>query len=378
MPGNFAGGTAQKQAAELAVQQVNNNGGLAGAEVELTVKDTQLDPATAREAYRELMLEEEADATIGLFGSEPGLAVFDEMAQFDTVHVAGGVSTTEINDRINENYEQNKTWFRAMPNSNMFGRNLGNLSQAKFEDWGFQTIGVAVENITGFQEIYKTAVDMLPSSVEVAFIEQFSSDTTDFSPILNKAESNDIDLLYSFLSQGGVSLEVQWAKRKPNFSLGGADVFSAVPTQWQNTDGAVEHIWSYIPGSGPGFEVNQRTEEFIQAHRDEYGAPPPHSQAYTMYDAALSFFNGAREAGTLDTSELVKTIEDDLDFTGVTGQINYQDKGKEYVHDPQYGENGVKPPVIQWQRVDGEPGQVGIWPERVDSGDYISPPWIDK
>jgi branched-chain amino acid transport system substrate-binding protein len=378
MPGNFAGGTAQQQAAELAVKQINDSGGLLGSDVELVVKDTGLDPATARKVYRELILEEEVDATIGLFGSEPGLAVFDEMSQFGTVHVAGGVSTTEIPDRINENYGQNRTWFRAMPNSYQFGYNLGLHAQDKFEDWGFERIGLAIENITGFQEIWKTAVDNLPDSVEVAFTEQFSSDTKDFSPILNKGEDEDIDLMYSFLSQGGIGLELQWAKRKPNYSLGGADIFSAIPTQWENTDGAVEHVWSYIPGSGPGFEINETTKEFIAAHRDEYDGPPPHSQAYTMYDAALTVFNGIEMAGSLDVDDLVPAIEKDLQFEGVTGQIKYAEEGEEYVHDPIYGPDGVQPPVMQWQEVDGEPAQVGLWPDRVDHGDYVSPPWIDN
>jgi branched-chain amino acid transport system substrate-binding protein len=378
MPGNFAGGTGQQQAAELAVKQVNDNGGILGADVELTVKDSALDPSTARSAYRELMLEEEVDATIGLFGSEPGLAVFDEMSEFGKIHVAGGVSVTEINDRINENYEQNRTWFRAMNNSYHFGYNLGQHAQAQFEDWGFERIGLAVENITGFQEIYKTMVDNLPDFVDVAFTEQFSPDTNDFSPIINQAEDEDVDLLYSFLSQGGIGLNIQWANQQPNFALGGADVFSAIPTHWEDTDGASEYVWSYVPGSGPGFEINGTTEEFIQAHRDEYGGPPPHSQAYTMYDAAQSYFNGLRETGSLNEDDLVPAIEDDIDFEGVTGQISYYDQGEEYVHDPIYGEDGVQSPVMQWQEVDGEPAQVGLWPDRVDSGEFVMPPWVDN
>jgi branched-chain amino acid transport system substrate-binding protein len=377
-PGNFAGGTAQKQAAELAVKQINNDGGLLGADVELTVKDTALDPATARQSYRELMLQEEVDATIGLFGSEPGLAVFDEMPQFGKIHVAGGVSVTSIPDRIGENYEDNRTWFRAMNNSFQFGLNLGNHAQAMFGEMGFDRIGLAIENIEGFQEIWKTAVDNLPDDVEVVFTEQFSSDTNDFSPILNQGESEDIDLLYSFLSQGGIALEVQWSKQQPNYSLGGADVFSAIPSQWENTDGAVEYIWSYIPGSGPGFEINETTEEFISAHRDEFGSAPPHSQAYTMYDAATTLFNGVQQAGSLQTDDVVPAIEQDVQFEGVTGQLNYQEPGDRFPHDPVYGPDGVRSPVMQWQEIDGEPQQVGLWPENVERGEYISPSWVDN
>jgi branched-chain amino acid transport system substrate-binding protein len=378
LPGNFAAGTGQKQAAELAVKQLNDNGGLLGDEVELIIKDSQLDPATTRSAYRELQLEDEVDATIGLFGSEPGLALFDEMSEFGTPHIAGGVATTEINERIDNNYEDNRTWFRTLNNAYHLGFNLGQHAQANFEDWGYDRIGLAVENIPGFQEMYKSAVDNPPDSVDVAFTEQFSPDTTDFSPILNQGENEDIDLLYSFLSQGGIGLNIQWAKQKPNFALGGADIFSAIPTHWEDTNGAAQYVWSYVPGSGPGFEINQTTSDFIAAHRDEYGGPPPHSQAYTMYDAAQTFFNGAKETGSLDVDDLVPAIEDDVNFEGVTGQISFYNQGEEYVHDPVYGEDGVIPPVMQWQEVEGEPTQVGLWPDRAKDGDYVSPPWVDN
>jgi hypothetical protein len=97
-----------------------------------------------------------------------------------------------------------------------------------------------------------------------------------------------------------------------------------------------------------------------------------------MYDAAQSYFNGLRETGSLNEDDLVPAIEDDIDFEGVTGQISYYDQGEEYVHDPIYGEDGVQSPVMQWQEVDGEPAQVGLWPDRVDSGEFVMPPWVDN
>lgn len=375
LPGQFPGGTAMKQASELFVKQLNDNGGLAGADVDLVVKDTKLDPATTRDKYRELMLEDEVDATFGLFGSEPGLAVFDQIPEFNKIHVAGGVATTEVNQRINDNYGDYKYWFRALPNGYHLGYNLAQVAAEEWETWGISDIAVVQEDITGFNPIVEAAVNNMPDFVNVVYEQKFSPDTNDFSPILNKGESEDIDLMFAFLSQGGISLEVQWAKEERNYLFGGADIFSAMPAQWKNTNGNVEYVWTYIPGAAPTATPNQTCADFIEAFRNEYGSPPPHSQAYTQYDALSSYAAAVEQAGTLDADELVNTLEG-ISYEGVTGQMDHYDEGETYVHDPVYGKDGVVPPIIQWQEVDGEGTQVGLWPEKVKSGEFKKPPWV--
>lgn len=376
LPGKFAGGTAMKQASELFVKQLNNNGGLLGADVELVVKDTKLDPATTREKYRQLMLENQVDATFGLFGSEPGLAVFDQLPEFKKIHVAGGVATTEVNERINKNYDKYKYWFRALPNGYHLGYNLGQVAKEEWENWGVTDIGVVQEDITGFEPIVKAAMGNMPDFVNVKFQTKFSSDTKDFSPILDKGESQNIDMMFAFLAQGGISLEIQWAKRQPNYLFGGADIFSAMPAQWKNTDGRVQYVWTYIPGASPAAVPTQACSNFIEAFRNEYGGPPPHSQAYTQYDALSSYVNAVKKAKTLNVDKIISTLEQDVGYEGVTGQMNHYNKGEEYVHDPVYGKDNVVPPIIQWQKVEGEGKQVGLWPQKVKSGDFKKPPWV--
>ncbi|MEF8812929.1 MAG: ABC transporter substrate-binding protein [Halovenus sp.] len=378
LPGQFPGGTAQQQATELRVKQANENGGLLGEEVNLVVKDSGLDPSTALDRYREFQLEEEVDATFGLFGSEPGLRVAEAVSDFENILVLGGVSTTDVEGLINDDYESYKYVFRAMNNGTDFGNNLARVAQEKWADWGFDRIGVAVEDITGWRsEIQPIAVEGIPDDIEVAFTEVFSSDTTDFSPILDRGESEDIDFLYTFTAHGGSAINVQWARRQPDFAAGGADVFSSMPTHWENTDGLIEHVWTYVPGSGPGFEWNDQTHFFIDSHTEEYGGPPPHSQAYTQYDAVDSWMRAVEAAGTLDEDTVVEFMEQELEFEATTGYIDYAERDDEFPHRPKFGEDGVMSPVIQWQEVEGEGQQVGLWPDRVDKGDYIVPPWIE-
>jgi len=379
LPGEFAGGTAQKQAVELKAKQLNDDGGLLGADVEVVTKDTKLDPSTALDRYRELQLEEEVDVTVGLFGSEPGLRVAEEVKEHQNVLVLGGVSTTDIEQLIKDDYEGYKYVFRAMNNGVDFGRNLGRHAQEMWSDWGYEKIGVAVEDIEGWRaQIQPTAMENLPDGVEVAFTEVFSSDTKDFSPILNKGESEDIDFLFSFLAHGGSALTIQWGQKQPNYAIGGADVFSGMPAHYEKTDGAVEYVWTYVPGSGPGFEFNQSTSDFINATKEEYGSPPPHSQAYTMYDAITSWVNAVQETGTTNEDDIVEYMEKELAYEATTGFLEYREKDHEFPHSPKYGGDGVMSPMIQWQEGDGDGKQVGLWPDRVKSGEYQHPPWVDS
>lgn len=376
-PGDFPGGTGMQQATEVLTETLNDDGGLLGEDVELVTRDTELDPATARDGYRELILEEEVDVTTGVYSTEVGTAVLDELSEFETVHMAGGTSHLGPHERLRENYEEYKYWFRGF-NGAMFGRSIGNSAREFFADLGIEDIGVATEDIDGFTPIVEGALENIPGSVTVHFEERFASDTTDFGPILDQGESNDIDLLLGFTAQGGSALVTQWAQRQPNYGFGGGDIFSSNPNRWETTNGDVEYVWSYVGGSGPGFETNELTEQFIADHRNRFdGAAPPHAQAYSQYDVVLTWAEAVEEAGTIDTDEVVETIEG-ITVDGTTGTLDYHDQDGEWPHDPKFGKDLLHPPIMQWQEVDGEGQQVGLFPEKVRTGEYQTPPWVDR
>lgn len=376
-PGEFPGGTGMQRATEVLVENLNRDGGLLGEEVELVARNTELDPATARERYRELILEENVDVTTGVYSTEVGTAVLDELPEFETIHMAGGTSHMGPHDLLRDNYEEYKYWFRGF-NGYQFGLSTGNFAQEYFDELGITDIGVAAEDIDGFVPIVEGTRENLPDSVTVHFEERFASDTTDFSPILDQGEANDIDLLLGFTASGGSALVTQWAQRRPNYEFGGGDIFSSNPKRWENTNGDVEYVWSYVGGAGPGFEVNEQTEQFIEDHRNLFdGADPAHAQAYSQYDVVLTWVEAVEEAETTEEEDVIETIED-TEIDGTTGTLDYYDQNGEWPHDPKFGEDLLHQPIMQWQEIDGEGQQVGLFPENVRRGEYQSPPWIDR
>jgi branched-chain amino acid transport system substrate-binding protein len=375
LPGQFPGGTGMENGSKVIIDEVNSNGGLLGAEMELITKDTKLDPSTGRSAYRELILNEEVDYTTGTFSSEVGTAILDELPNFSTIHSAGGTSHMNPPELVRNEYDKYKYWFRPIGNGHHWGQGLADMAAERWEQWGITDLGVAAEDINGFIPIIEKALEEMPDFVNVKFDKRFSSDTSDFSPILDQGESADIDNLFSFTAQGGSALVTQWAQRQPSFSMGGCEVFSSNPARWENTDGRVENIWTYIPGSMVGVEVNERTEEFIQQYRDMFNGPPPHSQAYTQHAAVQSYVDAVRKAGSLEPDDIIAEWEK-MSITAVHGTLDFYGQDGAYPHDPKYGLDFMVPPTMQWQENDSGGGPVGLWPDKAKKGDFQMPDWI--
>lgn len=374
LPGQSPFGDGMSNAMELIANQVNDDGGLLGEELSVVVKDSELDPAAARNRYRELVLEEEVDATFGTYSGEVGLGLFDEIADLETVHVAGGVSSMHMPEKINEDYDRYKYWFRALLNGAQNGQAQAQHMDDKFEEYGWTNIGLAIEDIDGWRTITDVMLDNVPSHVNIEFTEYFSPDTTDFTPILDQADNDDVDGLMAFMAQGGTVLPTQWAEREPDFALGGSDVFSADPGHFGAMEGVIEGMWSSAPGMTPTATPTAKTQEFIDAYEAEFGNVPPHTQAYTNYDATLAWVTAVEEADTTDADEVIPTLEE-ISFEATTGQFEFHGPDHEWAHDPLTGPDGVRYPVFQWQVHGGEGEQTILWPEDFATGTYQDPPW---
>jgi branched-chain amino acid transport system substrate-binding protein len=364
-PGDFPAGTAFKQFGELFVEQLNNNGGLLDRDVSLVTKDTEIDPSTARERYRELLLEEEADVTFGIFQTEAGVVIQDELSEFETLHLSGGASGSDIPSKISNQYDTYKYWFRTNWNGRQQGGAIARFAQSFFDQLGYDRIAVVREDVGGFDPIVNSAVDGLPDGLDIAFQESYSSDTTDFTPVLDRAESENIDFMLAFIGYGGVPLLLQYNERNPDFELGGGDTLSGTTAHYNNTEGAIEGIWTYVSGSGEGFEHTDVTVDVIEAHKEKFDQGPVHANGFPHYDSMETYVQAVEEVGSLDVEDVIDYIESDLEFTGTTGTVSYHDRDGKYPHDTVYNLEH-SPPVFQWQ--DGE--QVGLWPEANRTGEY--------
>ncbi|MEF8814570.1 MAG: ABC transporter substrate-binding protein [Halovenus sp.] len=375
MPNDYVGGIAQRTCAQLAIDQINDDGGLLGAEVELIVKDTAIDPSTALDRHRDLVLDEEVDVTTGLFGTEPALAIMDSIAEHEVVHVASAATHQDISRKIHEEYDKYKYFFRTLNNSEHLGVNLAQFAQENFDDMGWNRIGMVVEDIEGIVPIHNKVMEGLPEGVTVAIEREYSTETNDFSPIYDALEGEDVDGMFSLMGHTGVPAAIQYNRQQRPFEFGGLHLLSSDPNFYENTDAVSEYIWTYIGGATPYSENTDKTQPMVQAHREAFDTPPQHAQGYTSYDAVMVWAEAVRQAGTLDADEVVATLED-ISWTGTYGHYEFYPPDHQYAHDPKYGKEYTIPPIIQWQETDGEGRQEVIWPEEFATAEYQHPPWV--
>src|SRR5699024_10380826 len=97
--GDFAlVGIQKSHAVELAVEEINNDGGLLGKEIEIVAPDTQSDDTRYQEMTRKLILEDEVDVIMGAFSSASREAIRpimeeNEMLYFYNNQYEGGVAS---------------------------------------------------------------------------------------------------------------------------------------------------------------------------------------------------------------------------------------------------------------------------------------------
>lgn len=363
-------------AAELAVQELNDNGGIGGAEVELVTANTEEDPSTGQQRYRELVLNENADVTTGVFTSEVLLNIMDDIAQQGTIHLTSGAATTEASRMIAEDYDQYKYHFRAGPlNDFDLGRNLLDFGSANFGNMGWGSTYALVEDYAWTEPISGLFDDRLGDvGVGVAGNQRYASGTTDFAPLYDSIESAGADGALTVMAHTGTEAVVQWAQQQRPFGFAGIHVPMQLPSYYESVNGACLYGVTQTSAT-PQSEVTENTQPFVQAYNDQFDGYPVYT-GYITYDAIKLYAQMVEETGTTDADELVSALEG-ASFTATTGTLEFYGQDQEYPHDPVYGEDAVYPVFLQWQEDENGNGvQEVIWPEQYKTADYQPPEWI--
>lgn len=373
-------GQSIRDGVKLAAKHINADGGLLGNELAVFTEDTQQDAARAREAYENLVIGDEVDATIGPFSSEELLAIIDKVADEQKLHFTCASGTTQPSKLVNEEYERYKYHFRPGPhNGTHVGQTLVDFAGEFFQDtMGWDRIAVLAEDAEWTKETREVLREHLPDlGVEIADFIEVPLDTSNFRPIYSDLEDQDIDGVYTLIAHTGETAVAQWYDQKRPFGFGGVHVPSQFPFLWEQLDGACEFAWTHNAAI-PGVEITETTTTFVESFKDEFGATPVYT-GFHAYDSVLLYAAYAEHVGTTDPEEIIPAMEmNELDVSTTTMDSHeFYGPDAEYAHDTVYDKdrwmNGESMPIFhQWQ--DGD--QVTFASEALADGEYQSPDWI--
>ena len=365
-PMNFLQGKGHWNGALMARDEINAAGGVKVGKkkmkIELVKADSNefLSMTDATNAMERLLTREKVNFVVGGFRTEAVLAMQDIAMDYKTIFLGCGAATKKICDRVGEDYDRYKYWFRITP--------FNNLLLARTNFIHLATVGAIMRKAVGIQKprvaivgekqawveaMVKASEANIPKlGLEVAGVWRPSQTATDVTAELSAIQRSEAHIIFTIFS---ASVGVTFAKQIGELKIPVAQVGINVEAQKDGFMEATGGMGNYVMTMNTyarDVEYNELTKPFVDGYIKRFGEVPIYTTA--TRDAILMIAESAKRVGSLDADKIVAELEK-WDEKGTAGRLKF-DKN----HDPVWGPGYLTSLGVQWQ--DGK--LVGVWPNK--------------
>lgn len=386
-PAQVPQGADIRDAATLAVEQLNANGGFGGRQAEVIFCDSVdgAQPDQAIQCATQFVSENEVDAVVGGFSSGETAAMLQTVVDGETPFVATGAAAPDIVAGVDSTGPR-KYIFRIGPiNSRFLAADMCVTMVTKLAPaTGFTKFGILYEDTEFARPLQEFLQACLPApaaasmgaipverGVEVVGVEKHGPADTDFSAQFSSLESKGAQFVIEINSrQEGVALVRQWGTLKPSFALGGINVASQQNAFFTATEGAAAYELNG-PAGIVRAPISEVTIPFFDAFSAKFGRDPIYNGAST-YDAIYALSEAVQRANSVEPAAIVTEMEK-TDRVGAQGREVFGPN-----HDIVYGAGdpakGVSPVFFQWLP-DGT-RKIAFPASLAEGNTYQPPPWL--
>lgn len=363
--GPFASdGVAMQKGLELAVEQVNEDGGLLGRPLELMVFDIgDLTPDKLEAAGTNLVARNEADVLInGYGGMGPDIPAF---CAYPVPYINNNATSNVVTLRSNLGCD------------NIFmGSDVDiNYAKATFDqilklDHTFPNKNVAI--LHGPYDWELNAAQGVREAAEAAgwtvvLEEEVPYDNRQWSTIIRRATEDGPALVFlELLDTAGVSTFIdQFALEEPENSLLYAGYIFSTPAFQEiiAAGGAQGVLGMTVSAQLPG----EAGDAFVEAWKSRYDEAPPFSISAAIYDELMLWVSAVEEVGAVDDYAAIAQAMREMDYQGITGTYRFNDE--QYVT---IADDTLPSHLLQAQ---GD-RHVQLFIGSKKAGDFVLPPWM--
>ncbi|UGX99030.1 ABC transporter substrate-binding protein [Bradyrhizobium barranii subsp. barranii] len=364
-------GASIPQAAQLAADEINANGGVDGRKIEIISYDNHSSSADSVRAFQRAVNEDKVNAVIASYISEVVLALEPWASRLKTPFVTPGAASNEISKSVHADYEKNKYTFHGYLTSAALALSVCDGAKDLLVDrMHMKTAVIMSEDAAWTKPLDIGYEECLPKiGLKVLDHIRFSPDTTDFTPIFNKIEGAKPDVIITGISHVGVQPTVQWKNQQVPIPMFGISSQATNETFGKDTNQAAEGVL-YQGVSGPGVAVTPKSVPFAENFKKKFGNYPSYA-GYTAYDEVYYIADAVKRAGSTDADKLVAALEK-TDWEGTIGRVQFYGKDDPFTHSIKYGKGLITGLMLQWQ--DGK--QSAVWPKDVAKVDVKFPSFI--
>lgn len=322
--GAAAYGDAVKKGAEIAVEEINEAGGINGFKIEMKMADDEHDAEKAINAYNSLK-DWGMKIMVGAVTSDPCIAIEAEASNDNLFLLTPSGTAVDCISGSNA--------FRLCFSDPTQGKKSAEyISQNKLATKVAIIYDSSDPYSSGICESFKAEASK--QGITVAASEAFTADSkTDFKVQLQKAKESGSDLLFLPIYYQEASLILKQADEigyKPTiFSCDGMDGILTV----ENFDKSLaEGVMLLTPFAAD--EQNEATQKFVKKYAEKYDGEVPMQFAADAYDAVYAVKAAIEKAGAtpdMSVSDLCDAMAEamtQITLEGLTGTITWDASGE--------------------------------------------------
>lgn len=305
-------GQAVKKGVELAFEELQGNEDL-GFQLELSVVDTQGDPKIAAEKLKE-EIDAGAMAVIGGVMSDEALEMVAVADRYDRVLISPSASNPQLTG-ISKNF------YRVFPSDSREGTKMGNFASQKLAMTTAVIVSKSDTYARGIKDVFQAEFER--NGGEVIEVIEYPAGA-DLSGLLERVLDLNADGVYlaAFAEDIGVMItELRGQGYEGRILTTSA---FAAPSAIEQTGEAGEGVF-LTQAAFDATDEDPKIQAFVNAFHQKYGFNPDLYAAHG-YDAVMVLvesLKGGQRVGT----ELWKDVRGLRDFTGVTGTIQFDERG---------------------------------------------------
>lgn len=359
------------KAAQLAVEEINANGGVLGRPLELKIIDSELKPAKGRSAIERLATVENVDIFVGGMSSGVQLGQIPTMKKYEKVTVWTGAASHKVEEAVGPDadwYFHVHPWDYTQGQSYVEGWAAisEKYPEIKVDDWflAYEDGPFGTGSFQFSKELYADLGEMTGESFKSA-----AKGGGDYTAVLEHAKEHDPDV-FIWAGYDADALPMLEQAKAMGFE---PPLYIGAPPGWPQDfgesplSGYVSLYGMWAPSMN---EVSEVSKHFYGAYVEKYEGKPQTYFAPLAYSAIYIVKEGIERAGTIEKEALIKALEE-TQYESPLGQTIEFSPSNIIQH------QGIRAQkILQWQ--DGR--REVIWPFKYQTADpvYPFPGWDER
>jgi branched-chain amino acid transport system substrate-binding protein len=302
------------QAAVLAVEQVNAEGGVLGRNFTVVAEDdddeASNDVSAATNAMTKLITIDKADYVLsgmGLFG----FTFQDICSEHRKILVSLAAEPDEQSQRVLDNYDKYKYYFSMITNSTAAFNGYVESFLWLRNYTGFNKVAYLDQDVSAFESFRQPFLESLSGNgFDIVYRNSATWTTTDFTSYLAAIEASGAEVLFPFMYGGAcASFVKEWCIRESPFIVWGWLDQAQYGYFWNLTEGKCEYVtFTGLPVIA-GHPLTNKTLATREAYFQRWQQIPTAAGVFAYDFVRFILPDAIERAGTTETEAIIRALE---------------------------------------------------------------------